>query len=163
MQEDNRLREESAQSWRQFTKDQSGDAGVASALSGLALKSADAPAAATLGAEDAFARRYGIAGGAGAVPSSSAVSGEATQLGRTRAGSYAQQTQFVAGKNFFLNGSQWLDTAVQKMSNAKSVRIQFGSKEYFEFLSQHPQAAPWLALGQNVRFALGGVVYEIVE
>jgi hypothetical protein len=49
------------------------------------------------------------------------------------------------------------------MSNAKSVRIQFGSKEYFEFLSQHPQAAPWLALGQNVRFALGGVVYEIVE
>ena len=80
-----------------------------------------------------------------------------------RAGSYAQHTQFIAGKNFFLNGSQWLDTTVQKMPNAKSVRIQFGSKEYFDFLSQHPQAAPWLALGQNVRFALDSVVYEIVE
>jgi Ca-activated chloride channel family protein len=163
MQEDESLREQSAQSWHQFTKDQSGDAGVASALSGLALKSADAPAAATLGAEAAFARRYGMVGGAGAVSSSSAVPGGATQLGRTRAGSYAQQTQFVAGKNFFLNGNQWLDTVVQKMSNAKSVRIQFGSKEYFDFLSQHPQASPWLALGQNVRFVLDSVVYEIVE
>jgi len=163
MQGDERLREESAQSWRQFTKDQSGDAGVASALSGLALKSADAPAAATLGADAAFARRYGMVGGAGAVPGSSAVPGGATQLGQTSARSYAQQTQFLAGKNFFLNGSQWLDTAVQKMPHAKSVQIQFGSKEYFDFLSQHPQAAPWLALGQNVRFALDSVVYEIVE
>ena len=157
VQEDEHLREETVQSWHQFTKDQSGDAGVASALSGLALKSADAPAVATLGAEAAFSRRYGMAAGPSAVP------GGTVQLGRAKVDSYAQQTQFVSGKNFFLNGNQWLDTAVQKIPNARTVRIQFGSKEYFDLLAEHPQAAPWLALGQNVRFALDGVVYEVVE
>jgi Ca-activated chloride channel family protein len=156
LREHEELREETAQSWRQFTKDQTGDAGVASAMSGLALKSADAPAAATLGAEAAFARRYGMAGGSSGAP------GGATQMGRVTS-SYAQQTQFVAGKNFFLNGNQWLDTSVQKMSKAKAVRIQFGSKDYFDFVSEHPRASSWLALGQNVRFALHGVVYEIYE
>jgi Ca-activated chloride channel family protein len=159
LQEDERLRQETAQSWHMFTKDQTGDAGVASALSGLALKSADAPAAATLGAETAFRRRFGMIGGSSAVPGGAAEQ----QLGRVKTESYAQQTQFVAGKNFFLNGTQWLDTAVQKMPNAKAVRIQFGSQDYFDFLSAHPQAAPWLALGQNVRFALDGVVYETTE
>jgi Ca-activated chloride channel family protein len=159
LQESEQLREEAAQSWRQFTKDQSGDAGVASAMSGLALRSAEAPATATLGAEAAFARRYGRSSAASPSPSGTAQ----PQMGRARIDSDAQQTQFVAGKNFFLNGNQWLDTTVQKLQNARTVRLQFGSNEYFDFLSKHPQAAPWLALGQSVRFALNGVVYEVFE
>jgi len=161
LQENDQLRQESAQSWRTFSKDQSGDAGVASAMSGLALKSADAPGVATLGAESAFRRRYGSRGGAS--PDPGAPAQEPRGGLKAESYSYSQQTQFVAGKNFFLNGSQWLDTAVQKLPNAKPIRIQFGSKDYFDFLSQHPQAAPWLALGQNVRFALDGTVYEVVE
>src|SRR5262249_27835633 len=157
VQEDERLREETVQRWHQFTKAQSGEAGWASALWGLAQKPADAPAVATLGAEAAFSRRYGMAAGPTAVP------GGVPQVGRAKVDSYAQQTQFVSGKNFFLNGNQWLDTAVQKIPNARTVRIQFGSKEYFDLLTAHPQAAPWLALGQNVRFTLDGVVYEVVE
>src|SRR5262249_44747938 len=54
------LREQAAQSWQQFKLDRDGDSGVASALSGQALKSADAPALAAAGAEAAFARRYGL-------------------------------------------------------------------------------------------------------
>ena len=80
-----------------------------------------------------------------------------------RAVQYSQQTQFVGGKNFFLNENQWIDSAVQKNPNAKRVRLQFGSPEYFTFSAKHAQAAPWLALGQNVQFVLEGTIYEVYE
>ncbi|MGZ4962278.1 MAG: VIT domain-containing protein [Limisphaerales bacterium] len=73
----------------------------------------------------------------------------------------AQQTRFVAGKNFFLNGSQWLDTDVQNAAKAKRVRVQFNSKEYFELVRTNKQALPWLAQGNNVQFVMNGLVYEI--
>ena len=80
-----------------------------------------------------------------------------------RSGQYAQQSQFVAGKNFFLNGKQWIDSEVQKHSKAKRVRIQFGSPEYFELVARDAKALPWLALGQNVQFVLENAVYDIYE
>jgi hypothetical protein len=74
---------------------------------------------------------------------------------------YSQQSQFVAGKTFFQTETGWIDSAIQKLREPKQVRIQFGSTEYFDLLKQHPQSAPWLALGQNVQFALGETVYEV--
>jgi hypothetical protein len=47
--------------------------------------------------------------------------------------------------------------------NAKRVRIQFVSKDYFDFLARYPQASPWLALGQNLQFVLDNTIYEIFE
>ena len=76
---------------------------------------------------------------------------------------YSQQTQFVAGKSFFQNDKQWIDSAVQKHPNAKRVRIQFGSAEYFDLVAKQPKALPWLALGQNVQFVLDNTVYDIYE
>ena len=76
---------------------------------------------------------------------------------------YSQQTQFVAGKSFFQNDKQWIDSAVQKHPNAKRVRIQFGSAEYFDLVAKNPKALPWLALGQNVQFVLDNTVYDIYE
>jgi Ca-activated chloride channel family protein len=158
LERDQGARHEAEKSWHQFTTESGGDAGVAGAMSGRALKSADAAAPATLGAEAQFARRYGMA-------SSSVAGGPAgsSDQVQNRVVQYSQQTQFVGGKNFFQNGPQWVDTAVQKLSNATTVRIQFGSAEYFDFLAKHPQTASWLALGQNVQFVLSGVVYEIYE
>jgi hypothetical protein len=72
-----------------------------------------------------------------------------------------QQTRFVAGKNFFLNGNQWLDTEVQNASKAKHVRIQFNSKDYFALVRTNQQALPWLSQGNNVQFLMNGLVYEI--
>ena len=72
-------------------------------------------------------------------------------------------TQFVAGKNFFQNGNQWLDADIQKTPFAKRVRLQFGSPDYFDFMSKHPKADAWLALGQNVQFVLDNTIYEIYE
>jgi hypothetical protein len=76
---------------------------------------------------------------------------------------YTQQQRFVNGRNFFQNGNQWVDSSVQKNQNAKHVRVQFNSTEYFALIRKQPQAVPWLTLGQNVQFVLDGTIYEIYE
>lgn len=49
------------------------------------------------------------------------------------------------------------------MKDAQKIRIQFNSKEYFDFAAQLPDTRAWLALGQNVQFVRNGIVYEIYE
>lgn len=158
LQEDQSAREEAARSWRQFTTARGGDSGVAGALSSMALKSADAPAAATVGAEAAFARRYGLRGNAATVGPV-----HATQPAESRMIQDSQRSQFVAGKTFFLNGNQWLDSAIQKAPDAKRIRVQFGSQDYFDLVARQPRMTPWLALGRSVQFVSDGAVYEIYE
>ena len=60
-------------------------------------------------------------------------------------------------------GWQWIDADVQKAGAAKRVRVQFGSKEYFDLAVRHPETTRWLALGQNVQFVLNRTLYEIFE
>ncbi len=158
---DQGAREESAKIWHDFRNETGGDKAVADSLSGSALKLADAPASALAGGERAFQRRYGVAGSAGAPAISTMTLGVDTAQGRLV--QYARQSQFVGGKNFFQNDKLWTDSAVQKYPNAKRVRIQFGSPEYFDFAAKNSNALPWLALGQNVRFVLEKTVYEIYE
>ncbi|HEY5911887.1 MAG TPA: VIT domain-containing protein [Verrucomicrobiae bacterium] len=162
---DPEARREAAQTWHNFQSTSSGNAAVADAQYGLALKSADAPAAAQADGMAAFRRRYGATGGlapnqagVGGLPQASMAPATESQA---RVVQYSQQTRFVAGKTFFQNEKGWIDSAIQKLPDAQRVRIQFGSPEYFELLKKHPETAPWLALGQNVQFALDKVVYEI--
>lgn len=76
---------------------------------------------------------------------------------------YAQQSRYVGGRTFYQTGSQWIDGEVQKQTQAKRVRLQFESKEYFDFVKAHPKTLAWLALGKNVQFLLGETVYEVYE
>ena len=128
----------------------------------LAFKSANAPANA-ISAGGAEAQR----GFAAAAPQSSAPSGPAGGVvtGRSavaeRVAQYTQQTQFAGGRSFYQNGNQWIDGSVQKLRNPKRVRIQFSSKEYFDLVAKKPETLPWLALGQNVQFALNDTIYEV--
>ena len=46
---------------------------------------------------------------------------------------------------------------------SKRQHVQFNSDDYFALLKKHPEAAPWLALGQNVLLALDDTVYEITN
>ena len=149
--------------WEEFKNERAGDKAVASARYGLALKNADASApanaAASVESEAAmFNRRYALNGSS--TPAPSAAPAEA---GRVRLAEYAQQSQFVAGKNFFQNNRQWVDSDVQKKADAKRTRVQFGSKEYFDLAANNSRARPWLALGQNVVFTLDDQVYEVYE
>jgi len=156
--QDRAARNEAASVWQQFKDERGGDSGVAGARSSLALKSANAPALGAAEAGAAFMRRYGLASTAVSAPSASLADSTEARVVR-----YSQQSQFVAGKTFFQNDKQWIDSAIQKSSDAKRVRLQFGSNDYFAFLAKHPQAAPWVALGQNIQLLLDNTIYEIYE
>jgi len=154
-----------------------GGAAVAGARYNLAQKSANQVGTALTAAntEGERALRYMMTARYGSVPAARAPTTAAGIVVARPAGAgaagdaatqvtqYMQQTRFVNGRNFFQNGNQWIDTRVQKLPQAKKVRIQFNSQEYFDLLAKEPQVRPWLALGQNVQFALGEKVYEVYE
>lgn len=158
LQEDSEARQQAASAWSEMRSKRSGDAALADAQYGMELKSAvaAAPTAASSGA--AFQRRYGLSS-AGTpfanAPATPALSG----VGRLI--QYSQQTQYVAGKSFALNGEQWVDSAVQDLKSAPRVRLQFGSADYFNFCAKNPDALSWLAVGSNLQFAFKGTVYEV--
>jgi Ca-activated chloride channel family protein len=81
----------------------------------------------------------------------------------TRVVQYTQRAKYVAGRAFFQNGNQWIDNNVSAQNSAHSVRVKFGSDDYFALLEQHPEARPWLALGQNIKVLLGANVYDIYD
>lgn len=165
---DTLARREAADNWTAFRRRSDGEQAVAGARYGMALKSANAPAAASaesareahraLGGE-VFARRYGMSSDAASPPITATPSTDTKE----RLAQASTQNQFIAGRNFFQNDKQWIDAEVQKLQNAKRQRIQFNSAEYFAFAAKNTRALPWLALGQNVQFVLDGTVYEIYE
>jgi Ca-activated chloride channel homolog len=143
-------------------KDKAGDGAVASSRSLNELKSANASGEAivsgnveTLRADRSTFNYSATAGGA--APSTPA------QTAATVARSMEQQSRFAAGKTFFQNGERWVDSEVQRRQNAKRVRVQFGSKEYFDLVKQQPQSKVWLAQARNVEFVLGETIYEVVD
>jgi Ca-activated chloride channel family protein len=179
-------RKEASQTWNDFKLENSGEKALASARYGMVLKSADAPAAAAAGSavesqralglseslalnapaqttptqEEMYRRRYGMARPAqpGLSPAPASVIEAKSRLMQ-----YSQQSQFVAGKTFFQNDKQWIDSAIQKLPDAKRIRVQFGSPEYFELIAKNQKILPWLALGQNVQFVLDKTIYEVYE
>ena len=142
-------RQDVAKAWTGFKDKKEGDDGVANARSQNLFKYAEqAGASITAGAAES-ARGLTMM----AVPAAPAESDRITQ--------YTQQSKYVNGRTFFQNGNQWVDSNAQ--NTTKRERVQFNSDAYFALLKKHPEAAPWLALGQNVLLALGDTVYEITD
>jgi Ca-activated chloride channel family protein len=150
-------RREAAANWQDYKTKRDGEQAVAGARYGLQLKAADAAAPAALNGAIESQRALGLPTQSGSATTTVADSG------KTRLMQYAQQSEFVGGKTFFLNDQQWIDSAVQKVPNAKRERVQFGSSEYFNLLRQDARVGSWLALGQNVHFLLDNTIYEIYD
>jgi Ca-activated chloride channel family protein len=74
---------------------------------------------------------------------------------------YTQKSRYLAGRAFYLNGNQWVDSNVSRQNSANEVKLKFGSPEYFDFSAKHPEARAYLSLGQNVRLLLADTVYDI--
>lgn len=170
LQRDGAVRREAEQAWRQLQTDRVGSGAVSDAQNNQAMKSAETVAPAQdVEARRRFMSRYGLtsgmAAGAGGAVNTGPVptSAPAAAVNAERLVQYSQQNQYVAGKNFFQNGAQWVDSAIQKQPSAKRVRIQFASAEYFELAQKEPAAQAWLALGRNVQFLHNNTVYEIYE
>jgi Ca-activated chloride channel family protein len=153
----------SAQRYHDLSRKKEGDGAVADARSFSILKSAEAPAdAIALGNEEAL--RSGPSG----IPATMGRAGFAevvppqTGLG-ARARLLQQQGRFVRGKTFFQHGGKWVDSETQKHPNAKRVRVQFGSADYFALLGKAPDVKSWLAVGRNLEIVLGDTIYEVGE
>ena len=147
-----------AQNWNAFMNARGGEQALAGARYGSALRFAASPDAASASGAIEANRALGVP--AMALPSVLAAPSDDS---RVRVAQYAQQTKFVNGRNFFQNGRQWADAGVQSLPNAKRVRLQFNSDEYFALAARESRALPWLALGRNVQFVLDDTVYEIYE
>lgn len=76
---------------------------------------------------------------------------------------YTQRARFVGNRAFYRDGNGWLDGNLSTQKNAKVSRLAFGSDAYFAFLAQHPEMEPYLALGRNVKLAVGNEEYDISE
>lgn len=150
-----------------FASSISGEAAVANSQYNLNFKTAVNSSAALADNLDLGSRQASGTAFAAAMPATPMVVGAASSPASVRGNilaqvnKSAQQTRFISGKNFFLNGSQWSDTDVQNATKAKHIRIQFNSKEYFDLARTNKQALPWLAQGNNVQFVMNGQVYEI--
>ncbi len=157
--EDQAAQKYARENWDSFKSESGGDRAVAGARFGNTLKQADNLYAYQGAAKDAN-RAIGIAGSV--APTLTATPAPESNV---RLAQYSNEGQgrYVAGRNAFQNGNQWVDTLAQKQPNAKRVRIQFNSPEYFTLAAKEPQSLPWLALGQNVQFVLNGSIYEIYE
>jgi Ca-activated chloride channel family protein len=157
---------EASRTWGEFRANRAGDAAVADAMAGAALKAAEAPTAIDEAARKRFMQRYGLSSMGGTAPAAAPATGLPAPVVNEpaqRLMQYSQQGQFVGGKNFFQNDKQWIDPDVQKNQNAKRVRIQFASAEYFELAAKHPATQQWLALGQNVQFFFNNTIYDVYE
>src|SRR3954447_357728 len=149
MSADAAIRTEVAKAWTGFKEKKDGDDGVANARSQNAFKFAQqAPESIASGSSES------LRGFAAAAPAGTPAAARLSQ--------YTQQSKFVNGRAFFQNGNQWIDSGAQN-NTAKRQRVQFNSEEYFNLLTNHPEAGPWLALGQNVVLTLDDTVYEIAE
>ena len=147
-----------------YESDRSGGLAVNSARANQAFKQADNYALSIAGYADA---NRSLSYTAPAAPAGSGFGGNVSTVTATsvmRSDSPTMQnSQFVNGRNFYNNGSQWVDSQVQQTQTARRVRMQFNSKEYFAFAATNAAARPWLALGNNVQFVLKDTVYEIYD
>ncbi len=148
MSADARARAEVSKAWGGFKEKKDGADAVANARSQNAFKFAEQS-----GASINYGAAESLRGFALNAPSAPAESDRLTE--------YARQSKFVNGRAFFQNGKQWIDANAQ--NTTKRQHVQFNSEAYFDFLKQHPEAAPWMALGQNILLALDDTVYEITE
>jgi Ca-activated chloride channel family protein len=74
---------------------------------------------------------------------------------------YGQQARVVNGRAFYQNGNTWTDATAQSRKDLKQKQVAFNSTEYFSLLSTNPDAAQWLALGNEVDVVLGDTLYQI--
>ncbi len=166
LERDPEARGQAARFYEDFKREKAGDSGVAGARASLSFKQAESAADAvklnSLAAERAngplMKARPASPGGLPAV-----VTATPAQQSTARIVRYTEQSRFVAGKNFYQNGAQWIDADAQKLPEAKRVCVQFNSPEYYDLIAKNPKALAWFSVGKNVQLLLNGTVYDVVE
>jgi Ca-activated chloride channel homolog len=163
LQRDTAAREQFGIDYERSMAERYGVASVARARSDQALQRATAPeVAVTLGAQEA---QRGVSTSPVRVsPSAITRPGQPVPVARPQPPQdWAALSRYAGGRTFYRNEDQWIDSGIQSLPDAPRQRVQVGSRDYFELLTQRPEIRHWLALGQNVQFLLDRTVYEIHE
>jgi Ca-activated chloride channel family protein len=73
-----------------------------------------------------------------------------------------QIVRLVGSKTFLLQDGVWIDTTFDP-SRMETVKVSFGSQEYFDLLAARPEWGAYFALGTRMILVAEGTAYEIVE
>lgn len=75
----------------------------------------------------------------------------------------AEEVAQVQGRALYNNNGTWQDSDwAEAVSNRNKVnRVQFNTTAYYQLLKDQPDTAPFLSLGQNVRFFWEGEWWEV--
>jgi len=76
-------------------------------------------------------------------------------------GAPASGVRSVLDKAFVVQAGLWVDTSYRTEQPKRE--LAFGSDEYFALLADHPEWAPYLAVGPNLIVTLDGVAYVITD
>jgi len=142
------VRKESSRMFAEVNAAKSGHAAVGGAQAFDSLKRAAAPSAAMDANLSAQRGQIGPAKDGGE---------------RVQAAIQNQQTRNLAGRTFYQNGAQWVDSAVQQRQNARRVQVKFNTDEYFALMKRHVNASQWMSVGRNVQLVLDDTIYEVVD
>lgn len=71
--------------------------------------------------------------------------------------------RFIANRNFYRQGTVWIDSDFKTEQKLPEVSIKFASDEYFELVSREKGIAQYLALGEEVVLVWKNRVYRITK
>ena len=72
-----------------------------------------------------------------------------------------EQIKYARDKVFVLRGGIWTDTTHD--GSVETVKVGFGSDDYFALMAAHPEWGYYFSVGQRVIVVLDGVAYEVSE
>ncbi|MHC5036116.1 MAG: VIT domain-containing protein [Planctomycetota bacterium] len=81
-----------------------------------------------------------------------------------KGGKSKKNVKTVAGKSFSRLEGGWVDQDYKSETfKGKTVQVKYMSTEYFTLLKDHPELAPFFALGEKVKVLWEGVLYVVTE
>jgi Ca-activated chloride channel family protein len=86
---------------------------------------------------------------------------ESAQVPAGPAEVYEQEVQLVGDRAFVLEDGVWTDTTFDP-TRMETAKLPFGSRAFFDFLAEHPEAGRYFALGERVIVVIDGAAYEVV-
>jgi Ca-activated chloride channel family protein len=113
------------------------------------------------GQEFAMSRQNEVLAKPSALASLGGIATTQPVVGYRVATNYSQQARVINGRAFYQNGTAWTDATTQLHPNLKQRQLAFNSDDYFRLLTEHPEVAPWLALGNEVDLVLGDTLLQV--
>ena len=120
------------------------------AIEEISRSAADSAAATTLPASGETA--FGAAEAAGDLA--------AAETGSAPDTIYGDLVRLGGGRTFVFSDGRWVDTAFEPTT--ETVRVAFGSADYFTLAASDPALAAAMAVAADLTIVHGGIVYEIV-